>query len=44
MVVKVPRKISSLCREGWMITLLLVKTASGWRIAWAGTVYPDLLD
>ncbi|HPU00490.1 MAG: hypothetical protein GX890_05020 [Firmicutes bacterium] len=41
-VVKVPRRISDLCRVGWMIPLLLVKTPGGWRIAWAGTVYPDL--
>lgn len=39
-VVAVPRRISSLCCEGWMIPLLLVKTASGWRIAEAGRVYP----
>ncbi len=36
----VPEKISKLCKEGWTISLLLVKTKSGWRIAETGMVYP----
>lgn len=38
--VTVPEKVSKLCREGWMINLLLVKTAKGWVIADSGGVLP----
>lgn len=39
-VVAVTQKISSLCKKDWMLSLLLVKTEQGWRIAESGTVYP----
>lgn len=41
-VIDVPRKISALCKRGWMFYLLLVKTEKGWRIAKTGPVYPQL--
>ncbi|MGQ9498533.1 MAG: hypothetical protein ACUVRC_09570 [Desulfotomaculales bacterium] len=39
-VVPVPLTVSARCREGWQMTLGLVKTRRGWRISWVGTVYP----
>ncbi len=39
-VIAVPREISSLCKKGWMLNLLLVKTEGGWCIAKTGGVYP----
>lgn len=39
-VVPVPLEVSTRCRQGWLIKLGLVKTRRGWRISWAGTVYP----
>lgn len=36
--VKVPLKLSKLCREGWQMNLLLVKTKKGWTIVEAGRV------
>ena len=38
-VVKVPARISQICREGFMLNLLLIKTKKGWEIAEAGSVY-----
>lgn len=39
-VVPVTKKISNLCKNDWMLNLLLVKTEKGWRIAESGCVYP----
>ena len=38
-VVKVPARISQLCREDFMLKLLLIKTKNGWEIAETGRVY-----
>ena len=36
--IKVPLKLSKLCRVGWQMNLLLVKTSKGWTIAEAGRI------
>ena len=38
-VVKVPARVSQLCREGFVLNLLLIKTRKGWEIAETGSVY-----
>jgi|GEM_PF-5656229 len=38
--IKVPETVSTLCREGWTIHVLLVKTPKGWVITETGSVYP----
>ena len=38
-VVNVPARISQLCREGFVLNLLLIKTRKGWEIAETGSVY-----
>lgn len=38
-VVKVPDRISQLCREGFVLDLFLIKTRKGWEIAETGRVY-----
>ncbi len=38
-VVKVPARVSHLCREGFMLNLLLIKNKEGWVIAETGSVY-----
>ena len=38
--VKVPEEVSSHCKEGWMVNLLLGKTPQGWYILETGNVYP----
>ncbi len=38
--IQVPEKVSRLCREGWTINMLLVKTHKGWAIDEIGVVYP----
>ena len=40
--VDVPRRISELCRVGWMFYLLLVKTKKGWHIIETSRAYPQL--
>ncbi len=37
----VSRRVSSLCREGWRINLLLVKSEKGWMIEEVGGVHVD---
>lgn len=36
--IKVPLKLSKLCRVGWQMNLLLVKTSKGWIIDEAGRI------
>lgn len=38
--VMVSEKISSMCKEGWVIWLQLGKTTEGWRMIRSGNVYP----
>ena len=38
--VSVPEKISSMCKAGWTICLLLAKTGDMWRILESGNMYP----
>jgi len=39
--VSVSDEISSLCKEGWTISLTLGKTKKGWQILESGNVYPE---
>ena len=38
--VSVPEKISSMCKVGWTICLLIAKTGDKWRILESGNMYP----
>ena len=39
--VRVSDEISSLCKEGWTLSLKLGKTKKGWQILESGNVYPE---
>ncbi len=38
-VVKVSARVSHLCREGFLLNLLLIKNKEGWVIAETGSVH-----
>jgi len=34
-----PPRVNQLCREGFMLNLLMIKTKNGWEIAETGSVF-----